>query len=70
VAAAHCIACIQALRLRQRDGDILPGDLAGPLVEFVGIFSESIPFVDEDEPLDGVLLKLCEAMVAQRWALH
>lgn len=74
VAAAHCIACLQALRLRQRSGEIVSGDLTADLVRFADDLGVFIPFVDEDAPLDDVLRALCADMAAQNlgvsWERH
>ncbi len=69
VAAALAVACHQALRLRLRSGEIVPEDLAPPLAAFVAMLGESIPFVDEDRPLDRVLQALCADIEAQVWPL-
>lgn len=70
VAAGHVVACIQAIRLRQREGEIVAPDISVALAEFLSFAGESIPFVDEDEPLDGVLRHLCAELAAQRWTLR
>ncbi|WP_293553153.1 histidine ammonia-lyase [Parvibaculum sp.] len=67
VAAALAIACVQALRLRQRSGDIVAADLSAPLTEFTDLLGALIPFIDEDRPLDHVLHALCGDMAAQSW---
>jgi hypothetical protein len=38
--------------------------------EFVAAVGADIPFVDEDEPLDGVLRRLCAELAAQSWTLR
>ncbi|HEY4345653.1 MAG TPA: aromatic amino acid ammonia-lyase, partial [Parvibaculum sp.] len=70
VAAALAIACIQALRLRQRSGDLVAGDLTAPLAAFTALLGEIIPFVDEDQPLDHILQRLCGDIAAQSWSLN
>ena len=65
VAAAHCIACLQALRLRQRDGDIVDGDLSPALAGFVAELGPCVPFIEEDRPLDAVLRHLCTMFAEQ-----
>jgi histidine ammonia-lyase len=68
VAAGLMIACVQALRLRLRDGSLKPDDLP-PVAGFVDGL-DAIPFVDEDRPLDTVLHALCDAIAAQAWPLE
>ena len=70
VAAAHVIACIQALRLRQREGEIVVADLPATLTDFVSAIGAPVPFIDEDEPLDGLLRHLCAELAAQSWDLR
>ncbi|MES1991338.1 MAG: aromatic amino acid ammonia-lyase [Pseudomonadota bacterium] len=65
VAAAHCVACLQALRLRQRDGDIVTDDLSPALTGFVAELGSLVPFIDEDRPLDAVLRHLCATFTDQ-----
>ncbi|MGV8996670.1 MAG: HAL/PAL/TAL family ammonia-lyase [Parvibaculaceae bacterium] len=65
VAAAHCVACIQALRLRQREGELVADDLSPALAAFVSELGALVPFVEEDQPLDMVLRHLC-AMFAEQ----
>ena len=66
-AAAHVLACTQALRLRLRAGELSP-QMFGPgiarLIEEAGA-----PFVDEDAPLDASLRALTEAIATRRWRL-
>lgn len=64
VASALTLACGQALELRRRQG--LPDRLAAPAREFL----EGAPFVEEDRPLDGILLELCAAQRARKWSLY
>jgi histidine ammonia-lyase len=67
VAAALAIACVQALRLRRRSGEIVAADLSTQLAEFTDLLGACIPFIDEDQPLDEVLHALCADMAAQSW---
>jgi histidine ammonia-lyase len=65
VAAAHLIACAQALRLRQRAGD-LSAEMIGA---GVAALIEGAPLIEEDSPLDQRLASLT-AMIAERaWRL-
>lgn len=58
VAAGLLVACVQALRLRLRDGGLDQADLSASLRAFVD--AAVVPFIDEDRPLDSVLRGLCD----------
>lgn len=66
VAAGHVIACHQAIRLRQRSGELVRQDFSSPLAATLAIFEGKVPFIDEDHPLDEVLRLLCADMSDQR----
>lgn len=68
VASAHCIACLQAIRLRIRDGELCDADFPDEVVSFLDLLKAEIPFIDEDEPLDEVLRSLAGLMETQSWA--
>jgi histidine ammonia-lyase len=63
------LACLQAVRLRLRDGglerDMLGADLAAFLDDAGGV----APFIEEDAPLDGVLIDLCARISAGQFSL-
>ena len=62
VAAGHLVACSQALRLRERAGEITQDMLgAGALA-----LRERVPFVNEDAPLDSLLSELVHAIARQQ----
>ncbi|MBX3479408.1 MAG: aromatic amino acid lyase [Caulobacter sp.] len=66
VAAAHVIACVQAVRLRLRDGGLKEAEL-GPRVDgFLAAAGALAPFIDEDAPLDAALRALCGALADGR----
>ncbi len=67
VSAAHVIACVQALRLRQREGEIVAADVPAMLADFVSAMNERVPFLVEDQPLDGLLRQLCAEQGGQVW---
>ena len=58
-AAAHMIACVQAVRLRMRMHDLTQNMLGRPIAGFMEEAGGLIPFIAEDQPLDGVLAELC-----------
>lgn len=58
-AAAHIIACVQAVRLRMRMHDLTQDMLGRPLAGFMEQVGGLIPFIEEDQPLDRLLGELC-----------
>jgi histidine ammonia-lyase len=66
VAAAHTIACAQALKLRQRQGEIS----AAMLPAGVGALMETAPLIEEDAPLDRILAELTQAIARRDWRLE
>lgn len=58
-AAAHLLACLQAVRLRLRDGGLERGMLGAEVEAFLDEAGAVAPFIEEDFPLDGVLIELC-----------
>lgn len=75
VASAHLIATIQALRLRERDG-LEEQDGFGvhhygnDMASFLSELKEDIPFICEDQPLEGVLRYLMEKIQNHGWTLY
>jgi len=65
VAAANLIATAQALELRKRDS-FAPG---AHIDAFLAEIGEIVPFLDEDVPLDGVLLELTDAIRMRGFSL-
>lgn len=65
VAAAHLIACSQALRLRRRQGEISEAMIPAGAAALM----EDVPFIGEDAPLDVVLTKLASAISRREWRL-
>lgn len=65
VAAAHVIACAQALKLRQRQGEIT----AAMLPAGVQALMEAAPLIEEDAPLDKRLAELTAAIARRDWRL-
>jgi histidine ammonia-lyase len=57
-AAAHTIACVQAIRLRLREGDLTDAALTRELKAFLAAWGDRIPFIDQDRPLDKTLAAL------------
>ena len=63
VAAAHVLACSQALRLRQRSGEVSPA-MIGPGITAL---MQTVPLVEEDAPLDKILAELTGAIAQRAW---
>jgi histidine ammonia-lyase len=68
VAAAHIIACVQAVRLRLRDGGLKEAELGQRVGGFLAAAGEAAPFIDEDAPLEKPLRALCAGLAAGRWS--
>jgi histidine ammonia-lyase len=69
VAAVNLIATVQALRLRLRDGQLSETIIGPQIVPFLARIGDSIPFIDEDLPLDGMIGTLCAAIETRAFAL-
>lgn len=65
VAAGHLIACVQSVRLRLRAGDLTQDNLGPALAEWIE--AADVPFVEEDRPLDSVLVRLTQAIADRQW---
>ncbi len=68
VIAAHLIACTQALRLRQRAGEVSQDAIGAGAASTIEQIAP--PFIDQDQPLDQVLRALTEAASARRWRIE
>jgi histidine ammonia-lyase len=69
VAAAHLIACVQALRVRVREGQLSEVVIGPRIVRFLNGIESTIPFIDEDRTLDALLAALCSAIVDRTFAI-
>lgn len=70
VVAAHMIATLQALRLREREGVLSKENYTGCLKNYIENIKNMIPFVEEDQPLDTVLHGLLVGIKSQSWSLY
>jgi histidine ammonia-lyase len=70
VAAANVIAVVQALRLRQRAGQLTDTAIGSRIGRFLANMGEIVPFIDDDVPLDGLLHRLVEAVGSRAFALE
>jgi len=64
VAAALALATAQALELRRRAGTPARERLSGEALAFVDSLAATVPFVEEDTPLDTVLVRLAAEIEA------
>jgi len=69
-AVGHMLACCQALRLRQRQGELSYDRLSEDVLTFQKSLEEDIPFVNEDEPLEDVLKLLLDRIAVRHWSLY
>lgn len=65
VAAAHVIACGQALRLRRRQGEITDAMIPPTVASLMDV----APMIGEDAPLDADLARLTDAIAQREWRL-
>lgn len=70
VAAGLTVACVQALRLRRRSGELRSKDFPDNVAEFLDVSEAAIPFIEEDAPLDELLHQLCDVFDRQEWPLE
>lgn len=70
VVAAQMIATLQAVRLRERKGQLSSKDYAPQLLEFIKEISEIIPFIDEDQRLDTLLKEIVLNIQNRKWSLY
>ena len=63
VAAAHLLACSQALKLRQRAGELT----AAMITPGVTTLMQLAPLIEEDAPLDKRLTELTSAIARRDW---
>jgi histidine ammonia-lyase len=59
VLAAHTLACVQAIRLRLRDGQVSHEQIGEPITRFIDGLGEAAPMLTEDTPMDRTLGALC-----------
>jgi histidine ammonia-lyase len=69
VTAAHIFACIQALRIRLRDGQLRADDLGPWITAFVEQVEPIAPMLTEDRPLDAALRRLCAMTSKDQWRI-
>ncbi|MCS3902361.1 histidine ammonia-lyase [Methylohalomonas lacus] len=69
VAAAQLIAVHQAIQLRLQQGQLARQQLTGDVQTFIDALSETVPFIDEDQPLEDVLRTLVQRIQSRQWSL-
>jgi len=70
VVAANLIAALQAIRLREKSGEITQAQLGPDLVRFIDQLKEDIGFIDEDQPLEATLRLVISRIQGRHWALY
>ena len=64
------IASVQALRLRKREGQLADAAIGPRIGRFLAEVGETIPFIDDDIPLDGLLNLLVDAIESRAFGLE
>jgi histidine ammonia-lyase len=70
VCAANLIATLQAVRLRQRAGELTAAMIGPRLERFIAEAGEDVPLLNGDIPLDTLLARLCDAVRTRSFALE
>ncbi len=72
VASAHLIATLQALRLREREGanGFSREHYSEDMVKFMDHLAQDVPFICEDQPLEGILRGLVLKIQERTWNLY
>ena len=70
VAAAHMIATLQAIRLREREGVLSSHNYTPALRRYLDDLSTQVEFLCEDRPLDSLLRALISKIQARAWPLY
>jgi histidine ammonia-lyase len=69
VLAAHTLACVQAIRLRMRDGQLTRARVGKPIHDFIDSLGDTAPMLTEDTPMDRALIALCDKLARREIAL-
>lgn len=70
VAAAHLIATVQALTLRERSHALSSQNYSPELTRFLNDLRNHIPFLIEDLPLENCLRSLVDSIQQRAWTLY
>ncbi|MEK9842965.1 aromatic amino acid lyase, partial [Thalassospira sp.] len=70
VVAANLIAALQAIRLREKSGEITQKQLGPDLVAFLDHLKQDIDFIDEDKPLEATLRLVISRIQNRDWTLY
>ena len=70
VAAAQLISTLQALRLREQEGSLSLDNYPPELQNFLTAVAQYVPFLGEDQPLDGCLRDLISAIQRRQFPLY
>lgn len=70
VAAAQLISTLQALRLRERNGELSSNNYPESVQKFLDQVAQYVIFVEEDRPLDSCLRELLQAIQSKKFSLY
>ncbi|MBW8309798.1 MAG: aromatic amino acid ammonia-lyase [Candidatus Paracaedibacteraceae bacterium] len=70
VAAAQLISTLQALRLREQEGSLCLDNYPLDLQNFLTAVAQYVPFIGEDQPLDGCLRNLISVIQRRQLPLY
>ncbi len=59
VLAAHMLACCQAIRLRERAGQLPRAKVGERIHAFIDSLGDDAPLIEDDQPTDKLLVALC-----------
>lgn len=70
VAAAQLMAAVQGLRLREREGVLTPENYSQGLQQFLKRLELTIPFINEDKPLENCLRDIVDHIQRRVWPIY
>ncbi|MDF2576910.1 MAG: histidine ammonia-lyase [Chlamydiales bacterium] len=70
VCAAHMIATLQALRIREQQGNISDTHYPDDLKSYINLIKNEIPYIQEDHPLDITLKRLVSLIQSRTIKLY
>ncbi len=70
VAAAQLLATVQGIRLREREGILTSDNYSEDLRSFLEQLKLSIPFLNEDQPLEPCLRNIVNSIKQRSWSIY
>jgi histidine ammonia-lyase len=70
VAAAQLLAALQALRLRAKEGVVTSENYSVDLRSFLSALELTVPFLEEDQPLEKCLRHLVSEIQGRNWPIY